>query len=63
MDTKKNQSGTSRQTGNWSGTQGKTERPGNEGGKQAGQREFTEEPLEVEEDGDRPSTGPSDEKR
>ena len=63
MDNKKDQSDTSRQTGNWSGTQGKTERPGNENGEQAGQREFTENPPADEEDSKQPSTGPADEKR
>ena len=31
-----------RQTGNWSGRQDKTKRPGNENDEQAGQREYTE---------------------
>lgn len=31
-----------RETGNWSGVQGENNRPGNEDGKQAGQREYTE---------------------
>lgn len=31
-----------RETGNWSGVQGGTKRPGNEEGKQGGQREYDE---------------------